>query len=154
MKFSSHSHYDGATIVPAEHKKEVALAVTAMVAQVRRGKAAELRSQFLDALMEFGWSSEISVSPNQSGMTITSQKAGTGLCLQTGGNLSRIYADMLKLQALYLEGIIKCAVFVLPSAPVARSLGDNLAQADRLIRELHVFRKVITLPLLVFSLES
>jgi hypothetical protein len=140
--------------VSTDRKAEIAHAVAAMTVQLRRGAATALRDQFIEALMVAGWSGEISVSPNQSGMTITSMKAGTGLCLQTGGNMSRIYADILKLQALYVDGVISCAVFVLPSALVARALGDNVAQADRLVRELAIFRMVITLPLLVYSLET
>ena len=147
-------HAKGSVTVPLQHKQDITQAVIAMTAQVRRGNATQLRDQFLDSLMMSGWSSEVSVSPRQSAMTITSINLTTGLCLQTGGNASRIYADLLKLQALYLDGVITCGVFVLPSAPVARNLGDNIAQADRLIRELNIFKKVVTLPLLVYSLEN
>ncbi len=66
--------------------------------------------------------------------------------------MSRFYADLLKLQSLYLESVIEQGVFVLPARNVAVSLGDNTANADRLIRELPIFRKVITIPLLVYTL--
>jgi hypothetical protein len=154
VKYTVHSHAEGSNAVPITHKLEIAQAVSAMISPVRRGTATALRDQFIGKLMEAGWSGEVSVSPSQSGVTITSMKEDTGLCLQTGGNMSRIYADILKLQALYVDEVISCAAFVLPSAPVAHALGDNLAQADRLIRELAIFKKVITLPLLVYSLET
>ena len=141
MRCSAHSHAEGAIAVSAERKTEIMLAVAAMTALVRRGAAAVLRDQFIEALMIAGWSGEISVSPNQSGMTITSMKAGTGLCLQTGGNMSRIYADILKLQALYLDMVISSAVFVLPSALVARALGDNVARVIASSCELAIFRR-------------
>jgi hypothetical protein len=85
-------------------------------------------------------------------MTITSMKNNVGLCLQTG-NMARIYADLMKLQALYLDNAIKAAAIVLPSQPVASRLGSNIANAKRLERELEIFVKVYHVPTLVFALE-
>lgn len=153
MNFSTHNHADGANIVPVTHQNQIANCIRAMVTSIRKGAAPHIRAEFEAQLAAEGWSGEVSVSPQQSGVTITSKKGHTGLCLQTGGNMSRSYADMMKLQALYLNDDINCGIFVLPSSPAAKTLGDNLAQADRLIRELQIFKKVITIPLLVCSLE-
>jgi hypothetical protein len=152
--YTTHSHSDGGAEVPRTHQEQIERCIAAMVSPVRRGAAPQMRDEFSAALAAAGWSGEVSVSPPESAMTITSKKAHTGLCLQTGGNMSRIYADLLKLQALYLNNVIRCGVFVLPSAHAAKILGDNIAQADRLIRELAIFRKVVTIPLLVYSVES
>jgi hypothetical protein len=38
--------------------------------------------------------------------------------MQTGGNMSRMYADLLKLQKLYLEGAITAGAFILPTSKV------------------------------------
>ena len=75
-----------------------------------------------------------------------------GLCLQTG-NMARMYADLMKLQTLYLNDAIQGAVFVLPSQPVALAIGDNIAQAARLERELEIFRKAYYVPTLIVALE-
>lgn len=75
-----------------------------------------------------------------------------GLCLQTG-NMARMYADLMKLQTLYLDNAIQAAVLVLPSQPVALAIGENIAQAARLERELEIFRKAFYVPTLVVSLE-
>jgi hypothetical protein len=85
-------------------------------------------------------------------MTITSMKGEVGLCLQTG-NMARMYADLMKLQALYLDNAIKAAAIVLPSQPIALLLGSNVAQAKRLERELEIFRKAYYVPTMVFALE-
>lgn len=153
MNFKKHSHADAVNIVPADHQRQIANCIRAMVTPIRRGAAPHIRAEFDAQLAMEGWSGEVSVSPQESGLTITSKNGKTGLCLQTGGNFSRTYADLVKLQAMYLNDDIKCGIFVLPSSPAAKALGDNLAQADRLIRELVIFKKVITIPLLVCSLE-
>lgn len=153
MITSKSSHADGRSIVPAVHLQDIEDCIAAIETQVARGAAPHIRAEFLAALATKGWSGEVSISPQESAVTITSRKRATGLCLQTGGNASRIYADLLKLQALYLNDDITCGIFVLPSAPAARVLGDNLAQGDRLVRELSIFRKVITIPLMVCSFD-
>ncbi len=67
--------------------------------------------------------------------------------------MSRMYADLLKLQKLYLENRLKAGAFILPTSPTARGLGDNVANADRLQSELTIFRNVIDMPIAVFSFE-
>ena len=87
-----------------------------------------------------------------SDMTITSMKGNVGLCMQTG-NMARMYADLIKLQTMYLDNAIKSAAIVVPSQPMAALLGDNIAQASRLERELAIFRKAYHVPTLIFALE-
>lgn len=79
-------------------------------------------------------------------------KDGVGLCLQTG-NMARMYADLIKLQALYLDNAISAAVIIMPSQPLALLIGDNIAQTTRLERELEIFRKAYHVPTIVFGLE-
>jgi len=85
-------------------------------------------------------------------MTITTSREQVGLCLQTG-NMARMYADLMKLQTLYLDGAINVAVIVLPSSATAKLLGSNIAAAERLERELVVFRKTCHVPTVIYSLE-
>jgi len=72
--------------------------------------------------------------------------------LQTG-NVARVYADLLKLQALFLEGRITAAVLIVPSKELSKTFGNNIASFDRLVSELAVFQAVITVPLFVIGLE-
>ncbi len=67
--------------------------------------------------------------------------------------MSRMYADILKLQKLYLDNVISVGTLILPTSPAARALGDNVANADRLKAELPIFRKVIHLPLVLIAFE-
>jgi hypothetical protein len=72
--------------------------------------------------------------------------------LQTG-NMSRAPYDLLKLEYLYKSSRIKTAALALPTQDAAKVIGDNIAYAERVIRELKLFESVITLPLLVVAFE-
>lgn len=151
MNHAMHSHCGGDKVLPVALQKEIGLAIASITAKPAVGAAAKMRDSFLENLRASGWSSEVSVSKN-SDMTITSLKSEVGLCLQTG-NMARLYADLMKLQAMYLDNSIKSAAIVLPSHPVAKQLGSNIAQAKRLQRELDIFKKAYHVPTIVFSLE-
>ena len=151
MKFSTHSHCAGEKSVSLGLQNEVRQVITSISIAPKIGAARKLRDSFLLTLKTFGWSSEYPVSIG-SDITITSVKQGVGLCLQTG-NMARMYADLIKLQTLYLNDAIKSAVIVLPSQPMAKLLGSNIAQAKRLERELEIFRKAYHVPTLIYALE-
>lgn len=151
MKHSLHSHCAGDEAVSANLQKEIASAITAISVKPGPRKATKLRDAFLTSLKISGWSGEVAVAQG-SDMTITSIKNEVGLCLQTG-NMARMYADLIKLQTLYLNNAIKSAVIVVPSEPVAKLLGSNIAQAKRLVRELDIFKKAYHVPTLIFALE-
>lgn len=151
MKYSLYIHCEGDKTLVSTLKNEITIAISAITIKPAVGSAAKMRDVFLMSLKASGWSSEVSVSSN-SDMTITSLKDGVGLCLQTG-NMARIYADLIKLQSMYLDNSIKSAVIVLPSHPLAKQLGSNIAQAKRLVRELEIFKKAYNVPTLIFALE-
>ena len=151
MKYLVHSHCDGNKKFSHSLKHEIQHAIDGIDVFIKNGAARKIRDEFLASLVGAGWSGELVLSPD-SNTTITSSKSEIGLCLQTG-NMARMYADLLKLQALYLNGSISCGALVLPSAPLAAKLGSNIANATRLERELEIFKKVYSLPTLVFSLE-
>lgn len=151
MRFSTYSHCAGAERVPARLRDEVAEAIGGIEVAPEKGAAPRIRQAFLSNLKALGWSREVPVARG-SDMTVTSLKDGVGLCLQTG-NMARMYADLIKLQTLYLDNAIGSAVVVLPCQPLALQLGDNIAQASRLERELEIFRKAYHVPTLLLALE-
>lgn len=151
MNHSLHSHCAGDCVVPVSLQKEIELAISAVGVKPSRGAASKLRVAFLASLKISGWSGEIAVAQG-SVITITSIKNDVGLCLQTG-NMARMYADLMKLQTLYLNNAIKSAVIVVPSEQVAKKLGSNIAQSKRLERELDIFKKAYHVPTLIYALE-
>ena len=151
MKHSARSHCEGERIVPAALRKELAAALESLQVPIEEGASSKVRDEIVSKLRALGWSGELVVS-QESKISITSMKGSTGLCLQTG-NMARMYADLLKLQKLYLDNSIASAVMIVPSEPVAKALGANLAHATRLERELTIFKKVVHVPMVIYAIE-
>jgi len=152
MNHFFHSHQGAIDIFPAKERGEIESALDNCTVKIENRAAPQIRSAIVDYLGNLGWSGEFQVEP-PSKITIASMKNGVGLCVQTGGNMARMYADILKLQKLYAENNLKAGAFILPTSPAAKLLGDNLANADRLASELKIFRKVIHMPIAIFSFE-
>jgi len=146
------SHRFGERVVPPEALNEIVEAVRGCPHLPGSGKTTPVRDHILDALSKSGWSGEFEVD-RDSAITITSVKGRVGLCLQTG-NMSRMYADLLKLQTLYLRNIIDAAVMLLPTDDAAREFGSNIANQERLMRELAIFERVITVPAVIVGIEG
>lgn len=151
MKHSIHSHCSGEEAVASHVRDEIAQSIKGVAIKPARGAAPKIRDAILGNLKALGWSGKVPVAKG-SDITITAMREDVGLCLQTG-NMARMYADLVKLQTLYLDDAIKAAVLIVPSEPVALLLGSNIAQAKRLERELDIFKKAYHVPTLVFALE-
>lgn len=151
MNCTLYSHCAGGQAIPKAIQKEIEASIKAITVKPAPRAAPNIRDAFLAHLKSSGWSSEVAVSMD-SDMTITSMKDSVGLCMQTG-NMARMYADLIKLQTMYLDNAIKSAAIVVPSQPMAGLLGDNIAQATRLERELAIFKKAYHVPTLIFALQ-
>ncbi|KJV30052.1 hypothetical protein [Luteibacter yeojuensis] len=152
MKFSKYSHCEGLERLQEDRKAEIELSIHKVAVPVEAKAATRIRNAVMSSLHGLGWSKAVPVSPN-SDMTIVSSKSKVGLCLQTG-NMSRMYADLIKLQTLYLNGAIESGVIILAGSAVAAQLGSNIASSERLRRELLIFRKSLHVPLAIYSLET
>ncbi len=152
MNHYTFSHCDGENCVPDGHKKDILLAIGAVTAKAGHGAAKKIRDQITGKLKELGWSGEIKLAAD-SDMTVTSTKSNIGLCLQTG-NMARMYADLMKLQTMYLDNQIQAAAILVPSQDTAKLLGSNIAQAKRLQRELAIFKKAYHVPTIIYALEA
>lgn len=151
MKFTVHDHCGGLAAVASSLRQEIEAAIHACAIVPARTKATGIGSAIIGELIKVGWSGEVKLA-RDSKITITSAKSGVGLCLQTG-NMARMYADLLKLQQMFLNKAIKAGVMVLPTHASAKKLGDNIANATRLQCELEIFRSVIHMPLIVLAFE-
>lgn len=98
-----------------------------------------------------GWAAEPEVCPGYK-LTINAMRNRVGLTVQTG-NVARAFYDLMKFQAMHLNGRIDSAVLILPSAEAARLMGSNIANFDRVTGELLLFKHVITCPCMVISFE-
>lgn len=151
MNVVVYEHQGGFSKLKPALKQEIENAITTCPITPAKRAATRIANSIGGTLADAGWSGEVQLS-RESKITITSAKNGVGLCLQTG-NMSRMYADLMKLQNMFLSGTIKIGVMVVPSHQAAKKLGDNIINAKRLIRELGIFDKVIHMPLVVFAFD-
>lgn len=152
MQFDIHNHHNAKIIVPDSYQKSVL--ETIQSASIRRPISTQkIRTSILKRLHDDGWSDEIRVAPAHSKMDITSMKSDIGLCFQTG-NMSRFYADILKLQTLYADKVIKGSICIVPKRVFAKSFGQNIVNFERLVKEITIFRKTITVPILIYGIEE
>jgi hypothetical protein len=119
---------------------------------VERYVISDIRNELLEKLQELGWSNKVFLD-RVSKISITGVRNKIGLCVQTG-NVSRVYADLMKLQALFMEDDIKGGILILPTAECGKQYASNAASMERLNRELEIFKQVITMPLVVIGFEE
>jgi len=119
--------------------------------RIQRGCTREIRDHVEMELLNEGWA--LGVSINQKlGLKVTALKDDIAFQLQTG-NMSRAPYDLIKLQYLFQSGKIEAAAIAVPTKIAAKKMGDNLVNAERIIREIELFDRVITAPILVVAFE-
>ena len=111
----------------------------------------EIRKQVTDAFLADGWALDVKIDEILN-LTVFAMKADMAFQLQTG-NMSRAPYDLLKLQYLFQCEKINFAAMALPTRDAARTIGDNIANAERLSNELKLFNRVITIPILLIAFD-
>ncbi len=152
MKIEIKNHRNGTSVVPVSMINEINEAFTGMKQPVERYGISDIRNELLEKLQKLGWSNKVFLD-RVSKISITGVKNKIGLCVQTG-NVSRVYADLMKLQALFMEDDIRGGIIILPTAECGRVYASNAASMERLDRELEIFKQVITMPLVVIGFEE
>jgi hypothetical protein len=112
---------------------------------------AEVRRHVESELINDGWALNANLDAAL-GLRVLAIKDELAFHIQTG-NMSRAPYDFLKLQYLFEIRRIKAAAYALPTKEAALAMGDNIAHAERVIRELELFDRVITVPILVIAFE-
>jgi hypothetical protein len=152
MNYLSHDHNNALQVLSKTHINDIDQTISNCRIKCRKGNIPIIRDKLHANLMNIGWSPEVQIDPN-SRISITSIKNNIGLCIQTG-NMARMYADLLKLQTVFLNNIINGGAFIVPLKNSAKIMGDNIAHYERLINELEIFKNVITIPLLIFGFHE
>lgn len=119
--------------------------------RISKGCTQQIRNHVANELRNEGWALNVRLDP-ESGISIFSMNNDLAFHLQTG-NMSRAPYDLLKLEFLYKSERIEAAALALPTQDAAKEIGDNIAYAERIIKELTLFDRVITVPLLVIAFE-
>lgn len=153
MRIVEHDHRSGVNAVGSTLLTKLRNGLTSVSYRVHPNCAKGLRAAILGQLGRDGWSDKVQISTKRK-LTITAMHGKTALCLQTG-NMARFYADLLKLQAQFLDDNIRCAIYLLPTRSCAKIMGENIAHFERLSAELaSEFKQVITVPIVVMGFEN
>lgn len=119
--------------------------------KIEKGCTTKIRDHVRTQLSHQGWSGEVKIDAGHE-LTIFSMKDDLAFQIQTG-NISRAPYDLLKIQYLYTAKKIEAAALAVPSSLAAQRIGSNIANFNRIMTELNLFNRVISVPLLLISFE-
>ena len=111
----------------------------------------DIRKHIESEFLKQGWALNVNLDHSH-GLTVFAMQGDLAFQIQTG-NMSRAPYDLLKLQFLFQSQRIETAALALPTKAAANVIGDNIANAERVIKELQLFDRVITVPILVVAFE-
>lgn len=153
MKFSeAYSHHNGVDIIKDRDLFEWITDIFEVPSlEVGEGKTTLIRDHVKAELAKEGWGFDVKVDA-EADLTVFAKKNELVFCLQTG-NISRYVYDILKLQHLYSKKDIDGAVLAVPSKSAAKKIGSNITNFDRVLNELGIFDRTITVPILLLSFE-
>lgn len=152
MQYEIHDHQNAQKIIPYPLQLQIKGILSDTIIK-KPLNTQKIRRSILEPLHKDGWSDEIRVAPTSSKIDITSMKSEIGLCFQTG-NVSRLYADILKLQTLFAEKKIKGSFSIVPKRSFAKTFGQNIVNFERFVKEINIFSKTITVPILIYGIEE
>jgi hypothetical protein len=152
VKATLRSHLKGQAEIPTEVSAPLLKLLRGLNVKWGSRQGHAIREKILDTLRSDGWSKPVKLDP-QIGITVSAMKEGIALCVQFG-NMARFYADLLKLQYLYLKGRATAALYILPMKESSLKLGQNIVHFERLCTELDYFQEIIRIPILVVGLED
>lgn len=152
MRTQIYDHRSGIKVVPHNIIADIEKIIGDINPTLSKNTVANIKESIRVRLEKEGWTGEYRLDTT-SKITISSYLKGIGMCFQTG-NVGRIYADILKLQTLYTKGNITAGIILIPQIKTAKELGSNMANYERLIRELPIFSQVITMPIVVIGFDG
>lgn len=151
MQIEIYSHLNGEEIVDKEIKESLLKIIKATNFKIQKGCANDLRKLILGQLKLVGWSDDF-ILDTETQISLTSSILDHVLCFQTG-NMSRFYADLLKLQYVFVSNKAKAAFYLIPSKEAAKKIGSNVVHFDRFSFEMKLFKQIITIPTLVIGVS-
>lgn len=152
MKIEKYDHQNGLKTVPESILDKTLEVFVKYENTIQKSNVSMVKPELKKRLMLEGWSSEYRLDVD-SKITITSFQQNVGLCFQTG-NVGRVYADLLKLQTLYVKGNLTAGILIVPQKSMGAVFGSNCASYERVIKELPIFSQVINMPLVVVGFEE
>ena len=152
MNINKYDHRCGIKVVPHDILEKTEAIFLNYEYSLKKCTVSTVKPDLKSKLMLEGWSDEYRLDV-ESKITITSFQRKIGLRFQTG-NVERVYANLLKLQTLFVRGNIVAGILIVPQKGMVKVFGSNCASYERLIKELPIFDQVITMPLVVIGFEE
>lgn len=151
MILETYSHNLGVNAVDDRELNNIRNIIGAIDINIEKGSAPKLRKLITEEVQKYGWSGKVKVDTTKE-ITIPSMKKEISLCIQTG-NISRFYSDILKLETLYKNNKTTCGIYIVLKNEAAKRAGNNIANYERVISELELYRHTITIPIVVIGIE-
>lgn len=108
-----------------------------------------VRSHVAEEFRKEGWALNVAIDQELRN-TVFAMRDDLAFQIQTG-NMSRAPYDLIKLEYLYQSRKIAAAAFALPTKLAASKIGSNVAHFERICKELTVFDRVISVPILLLA---
>lgn len=118
---------------------------------IGKSTSTQIREHVKSELAAQGWAYDVRIDQNFD-LTVFGVKDDLAFQLQTG-NISRAAYDLLKLQHLFQCRRVEAVALALPMKVAANRMGGNLANFERVMGELMLFDRTITVPLLLIGFE-
>lgn len=115
------------------------------------GSTVAVRDHVKAELAADGWPFDVKIDQAYD-LTVFGIKGDLSFHLQTG-NASRAPYDLLKLQHLWSARRIEAAALALPTKQAASKIGSNIASFERVMNELRLFDRTITVPIFLIGFE-
>ncbi len=108
-------------------------------------------------VIDFGWEYHpLATKIEDSRLTADFRKTFSDLTIQAEvqfGNMARWYSDIFKFQTAYSQGLADIGLSIVPHGEFGRRMDQNVANYERVIRELPSAELSITLPILVVGIS-
>lgn len=149
---SSHLHDPHSSSISHDEALE-SVSRCLLIANMRLGVAASIavNKAISRRFLGDGWAKDVKIAGSK--LSVSFLREQIAVCVQLG-NVSRTYADLLKLQTLIVSGRIGLAVEVVPVISASKQMGSNHASFERLVRDLDLFKTIIVGPILIMGLEN
>ena len=157
MQYEVLDHRHGLRSVPSAERMGVENLLDSIICPEGKLTPKEVTDPIKQGLLALGWSGKVTIGEGTN-ISIASVHADVGMAIQFG-NISRIYADLMKFQALYVEEKIASAIIIVPHKDIITRLSktgglDNRCSFERVSREMPVFSKVINMPIIVYGIYT
>lgn len=115
------------------------------------GCTTAVRDHVKQELAGEGWAYDVKIAQN-SDLSVFGMKEDLAFHLQTG-NISRAAYDLLKLQYLFTSRRVEAAALALPTKAAGLKIGSNIANFERVMGELLLFDRTISIPIFLIAFE-